>query len=106
MKHRSYRFTQLADADVDQIWESIGGNNPDAADRVVLDIYQQVKLLAQFPGVGHRRTDLAENRSLLFFPAGKYMIAYRAERNGVLVIRILHSARNLAVILREQQDIS
>lgn len=106
MKRRSFRFTRLADSDVGQIWESIAEENPDVADRVVSDIYQQVRLLAQFPSVGHRRSDLAGKRSLLFFPVGKYMIAYRNGRNGILIIRILHSARNLAVILRKPPNVS
>lgn len=103
MKDVSYRFTSLANADIDNIWESIARDNPEAADRLIDEIYEQVKLIARFPDSGHRREDLAEGRSLLFFPVGKYMIAYQAHSRPLVVIRILHSARNLNRVLREQQ---
>lgn len=99
----SYRFTRLANADIDNIWESIARDNPDAADRLIHEIYEQVKLLAKFPDAGHPREDLAEGRSLLFFPVGNYMIAYKAHSRPMVVIRILHAARNLSAVLREQQ---
>lgn len=104
MKEIPFRFTRLASSDLDDIWESIARDSGDAADRVVAEIYNQINLLAKFPGAGHRRKDLAENRRLLFFPTGKYMIAYRAQREAVLIVRILHAARNIEALLREQRD--
>ncbi|MGC2162624.1 MAG: type II toxin-antitoxin system RelE/ParE family toxin [Silvibacterium sp.] len=103
MRDFSYRLTHLANADIDHIWESIARDNPDAADRVVYEIYEQVRLLASFPEAGHIREDLAAGRPLLFLPAGKYMIAYLAHSHPLVVIRILHAARNLSAILDEQQ---
>lgn len=104
MRERSFRFTRLAFSDLDDIWESIARDSGEAADRVVAEIHDQIKLLAKFPGAGHRRKDLAENRRLLFFPTGKYMIAYRVQREAVLIVRILHAARNIAVLLRERRS--
>lgn len=103
MKETPSRFTRLAADDLDQIWASIATDSLEAADRIILEIDKQVRLLSKFPGLGHRRKDLAERRPLLFFPMGNYMIAYRMQRQGLLIVRILHAARNIATILREQR---
>lgn len=104
MRETPFRFTQTAAADLDDIWESIARDNQEAADRVVADIYSRVGLLAKFPRTGHRRKDLAGSRPLFFLPVGKYMVAYKSQRTGLLIIRILHAARDIAAILRETQD--
>jgi toxin ParE1/3/4 len=102
MRNFSYRLTQAANADIDSIWESIARDNQDAADRVITEIYDQIKLLANFPEAGHRREDLAAGRKLLLLPAGSYMIAYLAHSRPLVVVRVLHAARNLSSSLVEQ----
>lgn len=101
MRGPAYRFTPVANADLDEIWESIARENRDAADRLILEIYERVKLLAKFPDAGHSRKDLAGARPLLFFPVGKYMIAYKSDSDPLVVVRILHAARNLSAVLGE-----
>lgn len=104
MRETPFRFTQIAAADLDDIWESIAHDSEEAADRVIADIYSRVSLLAKFPRAGHRRKDLAGARPLFFLPVGKYMIAYKAQRTGLLIVRILHAARDIATLLRETPD--
>jgi plasmid stabilization system protein ParE len=104
MREFAYRLTRVANSDIDIIWESIARDSLDAADRIIGEIYSQVQLLAKFPDAGHSREDLAEGRPLLFFPAGKYMIAYHAHSRPLVVVRVLHAARNLSVVLRDQES--
>lgn len=104
MKASKYRFTRLANADIDEIWESIARDNPEAADRIIHEIYEQIGLLAEFPSSGHVRRDLAEERRLLFASVRKYMIAYRGDCEPIVIVRILHGARNLTEILAEAHE--
>lgn len=96
-----YRLTRLASADIEDIWNSIARDNVVAADRLIDKIHARMNLLAKFPKAGHVRRDLAEGRLLLFSPVGKYMIANQAHIHPILVVRVLHAARNLSVIFSE-----
>jgi hypothetical protein len=53
--------------------------------------------LARFPGLGHTRPDVADKR-YLFWAEGKYVIAYRLEDEELVVIRVLHGARDFRKI--------
>lgn len=99
-----YRFTQSANLDINVIWESIAEDNLQAADRVVSAVYEHVRLLVKFPRAGHLREDLAGQRSLLFSPVGNYIVAYREERQELIVIAVLHAARDIPRILRHRSD--
>ena len=49
--------------DLDDIWEFIADDNPDAADRVREEIYETIGGLVPFPHQGHRRPDLTTART-------------------------------------------
>lgn len=67
-----WQLTIQACADLDQIWLFIAEDNPDAADRLIKRIAGQFPKLAENPGLGRARDDLA--RSLRSYPAGNYII--------------------------------
>lgn len=98
-----YQFTASSNADIDAIWESIAQDNSEAADRTIAAIYQHVLLLADFPEIGHSRVDLASQRPILFSPVGNYMVIYRSDYKPVLIIGILHAARDIPSILRHRK---
>ena len=50
-------------------------------------------LLGRFPRMGHNRAD-ALNKRYLFWAVGNYLIAYRIEESEVVVVRVLHGARD------------
>ena len=87
------RRTKEAKRDVAQSWRYIAERNPDAADRWLEKIDAKVKLLAQFPGIGRRREELAPE--LQSFPVGNYLIFYRQVKGGIEVLRVLHGAQDL-----------
>lgn len=72
------RFVVAPEAaqDLDDIWSYIAADNLDAADRFLEKLYDQMVALSETPGMGHRREDLAEDRDLLFWPVGNYLILY------------------------------
>jgi toxin ParE1/3/4 len=88
-----YRISRRADTDIERICDRISQNNPDAAQRLDERIHQTIKRLAQFPGMGHTRADVKDGR-YLFWAIGNYVIAYRLERQNLVVVRVLHGARD------------
>ena len=53
-----YALHPEAFADLDDIRHYIAQENPDAADRVMADIFWTIRRLVPFPHQGHRRPDL------------------------------------------------
>jgi plasmid stabilization system protein ParE len=45
-------------ADLEGIWEYIAADNPNAADRVIEEIFESIRGLIPYPHQGHRRSDL------------------------------------------------
>lgn len=79
---------------LDDIFEYIATDNPEAAVRVVQGIYQRAQRLAQFPHMGYRY-DRAERevRILLY---GHYRIAYLVKPEGdVDILGVFHGALDI-----------
>jgi plasmid stabilization system protein ParE len=60
-----HAFHPEARTDLDQIYDYIAADSPNAADRVVGEILAAIRSLAPFPGRGHKRLDLT-SRALRF----------------------------------------
>jgi plasmid stabilization system protein ParE len=93
----NYQISPRADADLDEIWTYIARDNPSAADRLEQALHEAMEQLARSPGIGHRRDDADERYR--FWRVASYLIAYRVENDAVLVVRVLHGARNIRRIL-------
>jgi len=89
----------MADRDLDRIWRHIAADSSTAANRVEDELHSAMKLLAEFPGMGHRRQDAKDDRHL-FWGVYSYLIVYRIEGNTLLVVRVVHGARDLRRVLR------
>jgi toxin ParE1/3/4 len=85
--------------DLDLIRAYIAQDNPEAAERVLEAAYRICKVLAEHPEIGRLRTfsikELAGIRSFVISDFPNYIIFYRAQADGVQIIRVLHGARNL-----------
>ncbi|HYV36200.1 MAG TPA: type II toxin-antitoxin system RelE/ParE family toxin [Gemmataceae bacterium] len=97
-----YRISRRADADIERICDYIAENNPDAAERLDEKIHRAIQLLADFPGMGHTRPDVADKR-YLFWAVGNYVIAYRVEKKELVVVRVLHGARDFRKLFNRKQ---
>ena len=80
----NYRISRRADTDIERICDLIAGDNPIAAYRLDEQIHRAIQLLAEFPGMGHTRADVADKR-YLFWVVGSYVIAYRVEKKELVV---------------------
>ncbi|HEX3355589.1 MAG TPA: type II toxin-antitoxin system RelE/ParE family toxin [Tepidisphaeraceae bacterium] len=93
------RISRLADRDIERIWQFIARESPTAATKVEDDIHTAMKLLADHPQMGHQRKDVSDDR-YRFWPVYSYIIAYRCEEESLIVVRVVHGARNIRRLLR------
>jgi toxin ParE1/3/4 len=89
----SYRVSQDAERDLEEIfvyWAERASLA--AADRLIEAIVNRFWLLGEYPDSGKPSDDIA--RGVKCFPAGKYLIYYRAAAKGVDILHIFHGARD------------
>lgn len=89
----SLSFSPDASQDLDDIYNYIAQRDPRAAARLIADIEQRCRTLAQFPGTGRSREDLSPG--LRQSTIRGYAILYRPRNSGVEIARVVHGARDL-----------
>ena len=88
------RLTHSAEADLLELWLNIAEENQVAADESLDVIQAAVLLLATQPEMGRARPELADK--LRSIPTRTpYIVFYVADEEGLLVIRVLHHARDI-----------
>lgn len=88
------RFTNLAEADLLELWLTIAEENLVAADESLDTVQATAALLATQPEMGRARPELSGG--LRSFPTrSPYIIFYLPEKDGLLVVRVLHHARDI-----------
>lgn len=92
-----FKRTALAEDDLIDIWTYIAQDNPSAADALLDRIDLACQRLAEHPGMGPARPDLAP--ALRYFVVGRYLILYREMPGGVEIVRVVHGARHLPDLL-------
>lgn len=99
-----YTLHPEALADLDEIRAYIAVDNPDAADRVITEIFDGIRSLAPFPQQGFRRPDLTSS-PLRFKLVREYLIAYAPEKKPLWIVAVFHGRRSprvIAAFLRER----
>lgn len=87
-------FTNSAEADLLELWLTIAEENLVAADESLDSIETTVSLLSTQPEMGRARPELAEG--LRSFPTRThYIIFYLPDAEGLMVVRVLHHARDI-----------
>jgi toxin ParE1/3/4 len=97
------RRRPLAGADIGEIWDYIAEDSMVAADARLDRLDAKLRLLASQALMGRAREQLAAGvRSL---PFGRYVIFYLPLHDGIDVVRVLHSARDIeAIFERDRPD--
>ncbi len=85
--------TPEAELDLMEIWLFIARDSIEAADRVAEKIDAECRSLAETPGIGIRRGELAPR--LQSFPVDSYVIFYRRAEEDIEILRVLHGARRI-----------
>ena len=96
-------LSEAALADLDEIWLYIATDNVRAADRVIDKIYETTYLLAENPGMGHKREDLTD-KPVRFWNVYNYLIIYKAETRPIEIARVLNASRDVESILRSSAE--
>lgn len=86
-------YRPLARGDISDIWDFIAEDSVLQADSWVDSLDEKLQLLATQPLMGRVREELFEN--LRSHPFGRYVIFYMPLSDGVDIIRVIHSARDL-----------
>lgn len=79
--------------DLADIWDYIADDSEARADAFIETIDRKFQTLAGRPGIGRLRDELKP--SLRSFPVGRYVIFYFPLPDGVDIVRVLHSARDI-----------
>ena len=100
-----YALHPEAFIDLDDIREHIAEDNPDAADRVMTEIFDGIRGLVAFPNQGYQRPNLT-SRPLRFKLVREYVVAYAPEKKPLWVVAVFHGRRSprvMAAILRGRE---
>lgn len=97
MPRFSISRSDAAKQDIGDIWLGIAVHNRDAAERLVRRIDARIKSLADFPELGPERPEIAPGMRMLV--EGNYLILYRIEPEQIVIVRIVHGARDLIDLL-------
>jgi toxin ParE1/3/4 len=89
------RYCLAPDAAIDlkSIYKYVARDNRAAADRLVGELKQALRLLGSQPLIGEVRSELAAD--LRSFCVGNYVVLYRLAHYGIEVVRVIHSARDI-----------
>lgn len=98
---RVLRRPQAAE-DIAEIWDYIADDSLAAADRFVDQLDKQFGLLAIQPRIGRARGELAPD--VRSFPFGRYVIFYLPIDDGIDVVRVLHSARDIEAVFGDENE--
>jgi plasmid stabilization system protein ParE len=98
---KRYVLTDDAERDLARIVDLIAEDRPNTALKVFDRFHSAMRRLANYPGIGHTRDDIADE-SLRVWSVHKWLIIYRPLSKPLEVIRILHGARDIAAILNRR----
>ena len=88
-------WTEEAQRWLEDIFEYIAADNPQAATRTVQGIYERAQVLATFPEIGHRYH--ASPRNVRILQYGHYRIAYLVKDDGNIdVLGVFHGSLDIA----------
>jgi len=97
---------EAAKRDLIEIADYIARDSIRAADRFVDASEDAFRFLLKYPGAGSPRFDLnpgfASLRAWAIRKFEKYLIFYRQVPEGIEIIRVLHSARDIDSIMRDK----
>lgn len=97
-------WTRSALNDARNLREYIARDSEAYADRFVQKIIEAVEKAARFPLIG-RRVPEADDETIREVLYGKHRVMYRAEADRILVLMVIHGARDLTQVTPEPWEI-
>jgi toxin ParE1/3/4 len=91
-------ITAHARSDLEEIHSHIAKDNPQAARRFIKRLRDKARQISETPGMGRSRAE--DLRPDLFsFPVGEYILFYREQPGGIVLVRVIHGSRDLPALL-------
>lgn len=87
------RITPRANSDLLEIWAYISDDSERTADKFIDQMHEAIQKLAKHPELGRRRDELSQG--IRSFPFRRYVVFYRRTSAFLLIVRILHGARDI-----------
>jgi toxin ParE1/3/4 len=81
------------------VWLRVALDSPQAADRLLSRIDEKCRLCATQPEMGTPRPDLGQ--SVRCLRVDHYVVIYRPTEDGIVVLLVLHGARDIPTVFRE-----
>ena len=99
-----YKFSELADQDLQAIAYYIALDNETAALRVVEKILETSQVVADTPSVGRKPVFIegGDTYCINVQKYDKYLLVYEPRDYGVEILRVLHGARDLPTLFSNQ----
>ena len=99
---RRFVLSTPASRDLDEILAYvIESSGERRAQHVAARLQDAFQKLVDNPGLGHYREDLTPS-PVLFFRVWSYFIIYKASDEALEVARVVHSARDVEAVLRDE----
>lgn len=97
-----YVLSLRARRDIDEIWDFIARDNPDAATRFTARLGENLGLLTRAPLMGRSAESLGQGFRRL--AVGNYLVLYRTTEDHIEILRVLHGARDIESLLDREGD--
>ena len=96
-----YLLTETAEGELEEILDFIAERDgKERAETVLVRFLDVFENLASSPGIGHHKHDLT-GEALRWWPVFRFLVLYDPEVEPLVVMRILHGARDLNRIFSE-----
>lgn len=95
-----FRLSPLADDDLTDIWNYVAEYDERSADSLIEQLVHRFVMLSRFQEAGRDRDELIPG--LKSFPVDRYLVFYRVIPEGIEILRVLHSSRDVENLLTEE----
>jgi toxin ParE1/3/4 len=83
-----------ARTDLQDIHDHVTRDHPEAARRLLWRLRLATRKIAAHPGLGRDRSH-DPRHGLFSFPVGRYVIFYRIQAGGTVIVRVIHGSRDI-----------
>jgi plasmid stabilization system protein ParE len=91
-----FRLAEDAVRDLEEAAAYLAEQSETAALHLADDLEHTFLFIARWPACGHRRPDLTLKEDIRFWSSNGYLIVYRVQPRPLLVLAVLHGARDAA----------
>ena len=100
-----FDLTEAATTDLEETIACIAADSVTAALKVADQLESAFRFLADWPEAGHHRPDLTNDPDLLFWPTGRYLIAYLPSQHPLLILAVFHGSRDIKSLLPRRLEL-